>query len=83
MLTFDYLKRLGLHGSRLLWRVFMILVPVIGYSFWQAFKETFSSSRQPSNDYPVIRSELDAWRAFREGKIGAAEMEYYEEIYGD
>ena len=44
MLTFDYLKRLGLHGSRLLWRVFMILVPVIGYSFWQAFKETFSSS---------------------------------------
>ena len=39
MLTFDYLKRLGLHGSRLLWRVFMILVPVIGYSFWQAFKE--------------------------------------------
>ena len=50
MLTFDYLKRLGLHGSRLLWRVFMILAPVIGYSFWRAFKEMLVAEQDVPKD---------------------------------
>ncbi len=51
MLNLNYLKRLGLHGSRLLWRVFMILVPVIGYSFWQALKEMLASSDEVREEH--------------------------------
>ena len=50
MLNLNYLKRLGLHGSRLLWRIFMILVPVIGYSFWQAFKEMLAGTGNVRNE---------------------------------
>lgn len=50
MLNLNYLKRLGLHGSRLLWRVFMILVPVIGYSFWQAFKAMLVEEKAAPNE---------------------------------
>lgn len=40
--TLSYFKRLGLHGSRLLWRVLMVLVPLIGYSVIKAVKFFFS-----------------------------------------
>lgn len=40
--TLSYFKRLGLHGSRLLWRVLMVLVTVVGYSLVKAAKSIFS-----------------------------------------
>lgn len=36
--AYAYAKRFGLHGSRLVWRVCMIVMPVIGYAFWQMFQ---------------------------------------------
>lgn len=44
MLNLNYLKRLTLHGSRLVWRVLMIFLPVVGYSFWQAIKGVAGAS---------------------------------------
>lgn len=81
----DYIKRLGLQGSRLGWRVFMILLPVVGYSLIEAMKGIFeaSSSQDANSSNQVIGSRLEAWEAFDQGKIDAAEMAYYEEVYGD
>lgn len=51
MLNLNYLKRLGLRGGRLVWRVLMILVPVIGYSFWQAMKEMMLSQKELRDEH--------------------------------
>ena len=49
----DYLKRLGLQGGRLVWRVLMILGPVVGYSFWQAIKSAATDSgNKPDDEEP-------------------------------
>lgn len=37
----QFLKRLGWNGGKLLWRVFMILLPVVLYSLWQALANLF------------------------------------------
>lgn len=37
----QFLKRLGWNGGKLVWRVFMILLPVVLYSLWQALKNVF------------------------------------------
>ena len=77
----DYLKRLGLQGGRLLWRVLMILGPVVGYSLWQMIKArvTHDPDEEPTT---LIASRAEAWEAFDKGQIGAADMAYYDEIYG-
>ena len=38
MFNLNYLKRLTLHGSRLVLRVVLIILPVIGHSLWEALK---------------------------------------------
>ena len=80
MFNLNYLKRLTLHGSRLVWRVGLIIVPVIGYSLWEAIKGSLSHS---TNEKPIIGSYMEAWEAFDRGQIGAAEMAYYREVYED
>ena len=84
MFNLNYLKRLTLHGSRLVWRVGLILLPVIGHSLWEALKSSLSNSSN-DNDHPnvVIGSYMEAWEAFDRGQIGAAEMAYYREVYED
>ena len=78
MLNLNYLKRLGLHGSRLLWRVFMITVPVIGYSFWQAVKEMLASSSEMKEE---AREEFGV---FSDGSpwVENVEHEAWESLYG-
>ena len=46
----DYLKRLGLQGGRLVWRVLMILGPVVGYSLWQLIKSAAAESGNQSDE---------------------------------
>jgi hypothetical protein len=77
-----YLKRLGLHGGRLAWRVLMILASVTAYSLWEMIKHPPVALNQ-DDEHPVIGSHLEAVDAFHEGKIGAAEMAYYDSVYGD
>ena len=79
MLNLNYLKRLGLHGSRLLWRVFMILVPVIGYSFWQALKEMLASS---SDDQHQAGEE---WGEYADGSPWYSNISHpqWSAYYGD
>lgn len=87
--TPSYFKRLGLHGSRLLWRVLMVLVTVIGAAVWGMVKhflgshEASSSFDNGDSNSPVIGSRSEAWDAFDNGQIGAAEMAYYEDVYAD
>ncbi|HRL52807.1 MAG TPA: hypothetical protein PK805_01060 [Acidovorax temperans] len=80
----DYLKRLGLQGGRLMWRVLMILGPVVGYSLWEAFKGMAQAHADTvENGPPEILSRWDAEDAFQKGQIDAAELIYYQEVYGD
>ena len=79
----DYLKRLGLQGGRLVWRVLMILGPVVGAALWQVVRAGASAYAEQEERNPIISSRLEAVDALNEGKIGAAEMAYYEEVYGD
>lgn len=69
----DDLKRLGLQGGRLLWRVLMILGPVVGYSVGQAMKSMLAGatdvenrSKEEYGEYPdgtpwVENVEHEAW----------------------
>ena len=81
MLTFAYLKRLGLHGSRLLWRVFMIPAPVIGYSFWRAFKEMLVAEQDvPKDDDEPPFGYLDSYGTPEYSNVTDAQWGAY---YGD
>lgn len=80
MKPLTYLTRLVLQSGKLLGRVFLILVPVAGYSLWRVFGEAAAAHADVAeNGPPNILTELDAWDAFTRGKIGAAEMSYYEQ----
>lgn len=84
MVDLNYLKRLGLHGGRLGWRVLVLMMPVIAYSFFNLLKSVFASQADSDTEnVPSIGSHLEAWEAFDQGKIGAAEMSYYDEVYGE
>mgnify|MGYP000013854070 CR=1 FL=1 len=45
-----YLKRLGLHGGRLAWRVLMILASVAAYSLWEMIKHPPVALNQDSEE---------------------------------
>ncbi len=75
MLNLNYLKRLGLHGGRLVWRVMAILVPVVGGALWNALRETFArqaEQREPESEYGVFADgtpwvenvEHEQWEAY-------------------
>lgn len=75
-----YLGRLGFHGGKLLARVLMILLPVAGAALGKMLGAT-AQAGDYANEHPEIQSQEEAWLAFSEGKIGAAEMAYYEEVF--
>lgn len=76
MLNLDYLKRLGRNGTRLGWRVLMILLPVVGYSLWQAVKQMLGTTqiaareeKEEYGEYPdgspyVENSSHSQWEAY-------------------
>ena len=62
MINVDYLKRLGLHGGRLVWRVFLILLPVLGYSLWKMFTKIVSNlSEGEKEDVDIPFGYLDEY----------------------
>lgn len=50
MFNLNYLKRLSLHGSRFVWRVLMIFLPVVGYSLIEAVKKSTAGTDAPPYD---------------------------------
>ena len=77
MFNLNYLKRLAVHGSRLIGRVFMILLPVVGNSLWAALKGVIggaSSTSQEAAEYGVY-SDGTPW-------VENIEHEAWETVYG-
>lgn len=74
----QFLKRLGWNGGKLVWRVFMILLPVVLYSLWQALKNVFlhlDTHEQEQEDYGVY-ADGTPW-------VENIEHESWEAIYGE
>lgn len=78
----DYLKRLGLQGGRLVSHALVVIGSLIGYWLLQMFRDGAVADDGESPP-TLIASQAEAWEAFDKGQIGAAEMSYYDEIYGD
>ncbi|HRL52859.1 MAG: hypothetical protein KA222_00085 [Pseudoxanthomonas sp.] len=78
MLNLDYLKRLGRNGGKLGWRVLMLLLPVVGYSLWQAVKQMFGTTqiaaKEEQEEYGV-HSDGTPW-------VENIEHEAWEALYG-
>ncbi len=84
MLNLNYLKRLGLHGGRLVWRALVFLVPALFFWIISLMRRAIAEySEQDKSIHPSIYSYEEAWDALDKGQIGAAEMSYYDEVYGD
>lgn len=80
----DYLKRLGLQGGRLLSHALVVIGSMTGYWLLQMLREGAAADAGAEENPPtLIASQAEAWEAFDKGQIGAAEMSYYDEIYGD
>ncbi len=75
---FNYLKRLGRQGGRLMWRVLMILGPVVGYSIWQSMRSMFTAADQLHN------SSKEEYGEFPDGTpwVENIEHEAWESVYG-
>lgn len=84
MKAIHFIRRLVIHGSRLLWRVGAILLPVIGVALWEMVSRALQAHADSSEREEIVAfSRTEAWEAFDAGKISAVEMSYYDEVYGD
>lgn len=77
MVDLNYLKRLGLHGGRLGWRVLMILLPVIWYSLWQSIKQTFAATQNSHEEIPEEYGEYPDGSPYLENSSHSQWEAYY------
>lgn len=84
MMKTNHSNRKHAGAGRFLLGVFMGTLTVAATLCWKATKLVFGAMTVESAESPpIIGSRMEAWEAFDAGKIGAAEMSYYDEVYGD